>query len=83
MTAPSLPAPAWAGEINRRLDQLPSVLRQQETIGRLLTVIRALTDEKDALTKALADSRNQLAAAKAEIDELQQVIIRRLADRLP
>jgi len=40
-----------------------------------------LTDEKDALTKALADSRNQLAAAKAEIDELQQVIIKRLSGK--
>ena len=78
MTAPQLPVPKWASDVLRRLDELPSILRQQETIGRLLTVIRALTDEKDALTKALADSRNQLAAAKVEIDELQQVIIKRL-----
>ena len=40
-----------------------------------------MTDEKDALTKALADSRNQLAAAKVEIDELQQVIIKRLSGK--
>jgi hypothetical protein len=73
-----LPRPEWASEVLQRLDALPTVMRQQETIGRLMTVTRALTDERDALNKALETSRAELHAARHEIHDLQQVIIQKL-----
>ena len=78
MTAPRLPAPEWAREVLMRLDQLPKVMQQQETIGRLMVVVRSLQDERDGLTKALATSRAEVHQLRHEIDELHQVIIKKL-----
>lgn len=78
MTAPRLPAPEWAREVLMRLDQLPKVMQQQETIGRLMVVLRSLQDERDGLNKALATSRAEVHELRHEIDELHQVIIKKL-----
>ena len=78
MTALRLLIHEWASGVLRRLDDLPSILRQQETIGRLLTVIRALQDERDGLNKALSESRAEIHKLRHENLELQDVIVKRL-----
>ena len=75
---PRLPVPDWAQAVLTRLDGLPTVLQQQETIGRLMTVIRGLKDERNGLNKALAESRAEIHKLRFEVDELQQVIIKKL-----
>jgi len=76
-----IPPSDWASEVLKRLDALPTILRQQETIGRLLSVIQSLKDKRNRLSKALIESRSELATARAEVDELQQVIIKRLSGK--
>jgi uncharacterized coiled-coil DUF342 family protein len=75
---PKLPTPEWARAVLTRLDELPTVLQQQDTIGRLMTVVRGLQDERDALNKALADSRADVHKLRHENGELQQIIIKKL-----
>jgi len=76
-----IPPSDWASEVLERLDALPTILRQQETIVRLLSVIQSLKDKRNRLSKALIESRSELATARAEVDELQQVIIKRLSGK--
>jgi len=78
MNQPRLPIPEWAQTILARLDQLPTVVKQQETIGRMLTVVRGLQDERDGLNKALAESRAEVHQLRHEVTELQQIIIKKL-----
>jgi uncharacterized coiled-coil DUF342 family protein len=82
MTTPVLPAPTWAQEITHRLSELPTLLGQRETIGRLVTAVRGLKEERDGLNRALEQTRAELHAARHEISELQQVIIKRLAEKM-
>jgi len=78
MEKPRLPIPEWAQTILTRLDALPTVMQQQQTLGRLLTVVRGLQDERDALNKALAESRAEVHKLRHEVGELQQIIIKKL-----
>lgn len=78
MTAPHLPVPEWVKAILSRLDDLPKVIQQQETIGRLMVVLRSLQDERDGLNKALASSRADVHQLRHEVDELHQIIIKKL-----
>jgi hypothetical protein len=74
----TLPRPAWAMEIIRRLDDLPTILKLKEHVGTLTAHVKMLLEDRSLIKAELAKAQKDLTEARQQIQILEQTIINHL-----
>jgi regulator of replication initiation timing len=82
MSEPRLPLPGWVQELHHKLDTIAAGVTCREALGAANEAVRRLRAHRESLLKENTKLRAELAKAKAEVEELQQVIIKRLAENM-
>lgn len=78
METPKLPTPKWATDILQQLNLIYRDIRAREALGAANEAVRRLRDHRHKLLTENSALRAELKKARAENDELQQIIIKKL-----
>ena len=78
MEAPRLSLPGWVQEIHNKLDRIQSLIDSREALGAAQESVKRIREGRRLLILENNRLREELKAVKAEVVQLEQVIIKKL-----